>query len=342
MGLLDHADITFGTTDTGGSFAVVNSDLPQARTILASAGFTPHEYQGQLLYQLPLGSSPARHLNAVAQAYNTLLRYTPDIAYLCTPPLHGPDEPAQNPDVEIHLPSPIVTATARQPQVHEVLTRYGWQPAGALGHHVYVLPDEMSDSDRLGVVVMTKANLYAIGTSVRVDCGIPCLTANSLSGRARPPALASFAAGLAARLPGDWSLDYQRHDTWADRLRRADRIWTAGESRPSLALHTLEDAVLHGTDGLQLNIVNHRASRFLVCPLIPADVHEDAADRIPAPPVIGTHADPRRAAWRVTDRLLPHYLAATRDARRTTTRTRHQPRTAPQPTAAQPPSPRHR
>ncbi|MFE3645876.1 hypothetical protein ACFXOM_33715 [Streptomyces sp. NPDC059169] len=116
--------------------------------------------------------------------------------------------------------------------MHEVLLRYGWQPADALGLHVYALPDEMSDADRLGVVVMTKANLYAIGESVRVDCGVPCLTADSLSGRARPPALASFAAGLAARLPGEWSLDYQRHGTWADRALRADRVWTAGEPRP--------------------------------------------------------------------------------------------------------------
>ncbi|MFE3645877.1 hypothetical protein ACFXOM_33720 [Streptomyces sp. NPDC059169] len=77
MGLLDHADITFGTTDTGGTFAVVNSDLPQAHTILASAGFTPREYQGQLLYQLPLGTSPEHHLDAVGEVYDTLLRYTP-------------------------------------------------------------------------------------------------------------------------------------------------------------------------------------------------------------------------------------------------------------------------
>jgi hypothetical protein len=335
LGLLDHADVTLGTTDNGGTFAAVNSDLPQAHTILTNAGFTPHEYQGQLLYQLRLGTSPARHLDAVAQAYNTLLRYTPDIAYLCTPPLHESGKPVPEPDVRMDLSTPCVTATARTPHIREILARYGWQPAPALGGTVYALPDDMSDGDRLGIVVMTKANLYAIGANVRVDCGIPCLTADSHDGRARPPALVAFAAGLAARLPGDWRLDYQRHDTSAGRLRRADRIWTAGESRPLISRHTRDDAVLHGGDGLQLYIVNQRTSRFLVCPLIPADIHEDIADRLPAPPVIGTHAVPSRAAWRVADRLLPHYVAATRDARRATARIRQQPRTASLPTAAQ-------
>ncbi|MEU2951052.1 hypothetical protein [Streptomyces xanthochromogenes] len=74
--------------------------------------------------------------------------------------------------------------------------------------------------------------------------------------------------------------------------------------------------MLTGPDGFRLYLLGHRTSRILVCPVIPYDLHEDLTDRMSAPPSVAVPAEPARAAWRITDRLIPHYIAATAQARR--------------------------
>ncbi|MEU3499929.1 hypothetical protein ABZ726_03860 [Streptomyces hundungensis] len=120
-----------------------------------------------------------------------------------------------------------------------------------------------------------------------------------------------------ARLPGHWAADVQQHNAIAARFERTARVWTPSSDRPSLAaFHRLEDAVLTGPDGLRLYLLGHRTSRILVCPLIPDDLHEDLTNRMSAPPSVAVPAEAARAAWRITDRLIPHYLAVTAQARR--------------------------
>ncbi|MFD7013894.1 hypothetical protein [Streptomyces sp. NPDC059928] len=67
--------------------------------------------------------------------------------------------------------------------------------------------------------------------------------------------------------------------------------------------------------------MGHRAHSFLACPMVPDGLHEDLTDRMSAPPSIAVPAQPARAAWRITDRLLPRYAAATAQARAGATRT---------------------
>ncbi|WP_244190417.1 hypothetical protein [Streptomyces caeruleatus] len=45
-----------------------------------------------------------------------------------------------------------------------------------------------------------------------------------------PPrtALSAFAAALAARLPGTWTSEYQRHARYADQFPRAEQLWDTG------------------------------------------------------------------------------------------------------------------
>ncbi|MEH0468584.1 hypothetical protein QA943_06935 [Streptomyces sp. B21-097] len=40
--------------------------------------------------------------------------------------------------------------------------------------------------------------------------------------------LSAFAAGLADRLPGTWSSEYQRHAQYADQSPRTEQLWDAG------------------------------------------------------------------------------------------------------------------
>jgi hypothetical protein len=155
------------------------------------------------------------------------------------------------------------------------------------------------------------------------------------------PKLGFFAYELAQKLPGDWSAesaDPLHHRDYWDTFNRRQRIWTPSEAHPMVNNYAREDAMLHAEgawSGLQLYLVAHRSSRVLVCPLIPADVPEDLADRIPAPPSIATSADPARAAWRITERLLPHYLTAVSAARRAVEATTRRAFPAPAPAQTQ-------
>ncbi|KOU34659.1 hypothetical protein ADK54_40195 [Streptomyces sp. WM6378] len=55
---------------------------------------------------------------------------------------------------------------------------------------------------------------------------------------------------------------------------------------------------------------------MLVCPLVSGGLHEDFTDRTLAPPCIAVPTIPARAAWRLRERLLPHYTQAHNEALR--------------------------
>lgn len=123
-----------------------------------------------------------------------------------------------------------------------------------------------------------------------------------------------FALQLAHHLPGTWKTLHREYPRPADQSVDLWRIWTLFDDRPTLTGRP-HAATLLGPDGLELYLVEHRQDRVLVCPVIPYGIHEDITDRIPAPPTVGAPRDPARAAWRVTDRVLPHYTTALADAR---------------------------
>ncbi|WP_406346567.1 hypothetical protein OH787_06445 [Streptomyces sp. NBC_01547] len=167
------AHITFGTTADGGTLAVVAADLPPVHGILLAAGFAPDGHHGTFHYRLPPGPSLAAHLDTVAQVYAALLRYTPYIADLTSPQVHERDQPPPDPDVQIDLTSSPATATTRDPQAHEVLTRYGWAAAAGSANGANALPKETSATDTVAITVMTKHSLYAVGVSLAIALGIP-------------------------------------------------------------------------------------------------------------------------------------------------------------------------
>ncbi|MFD6343442.1 hypothetical protein ACFWF9_01785 [Streptomyces roseolus] len=123
-----------------------------------------------------------------------------------------------------------------------------------------------------------------------------------------------FAHQAAERLPGTWAAQPRFYDRRLDQSMDTGRIWTPWDDRPGLAPR-LRAALLLGSDGLMLYLVEHRQDRALVCPVVPLDLHEDITDQLPAPPSVAVPLDPVRAAWRITDRVLPHYTAAVADAR---------------------------
>ncbi|GAA2255010.1 hypothetical protein GCM10010232_50340 [Streptomyces amakusaensis] len=170
---ISHSDIVFGSTDDGGTFAVINADLPHAHIVLTHCGFTPGEHQGRTVYRLAPGN-PAAHADAFARAYSTLLRHTPEIANLTTPPARDPDRPAPEPDVLIDASTEHVTATHTSTAAREILARYGFATGSSPG--LFELPGAMRESDQAAAVCMTRANLHAAGISVRIRFGMPCLT----------------------------------------------------------------------------------------------------------------------------------------------------------------------
>ncbi|MFD9817504.1 hypothetical protein [Streptomyces violascens] len=94
-------------------------------------------------------------------------------------------------------------------------------------------------------------------------------------------------------------------------------MWTPYDTRPSLArFGPVTDAVLAGPSGQALYLLPHRSDRVLVCPLVPGALHEDFTDRVLAPPCIAVPTVAARAAWRLRERLLPHYLRAHNEALR--------------------------
>lgn len=132
-----------------------------------------------------------------------------------------------------------------------------------------------------------------------------------------PTDIAEFAHGLALHLPGDWAADVESHTDPVLRSGLISRVWTPYDARPSLArFGPVTDAVLADANRQALYLLPHRSDRVLVCPLVPGGLHEDFTDRVPAPPCIAVPTIPTRAAWRLRERLLPHYSHAHNEALR--------------------------
>ncbi|MFF2567268.1 hypothetical protein [Streptomyces sp. NPDC058084] len=120
---------------------------------------------------------------------------------------------------------------------------------------------------------------------------------------------------IAFRLPGAWKAIRHWYPRPGDQSVDLCLIWTPLEARPPVAWRS-HGATLLRDDDLGLYLTEHRRDQIMVCPVTPAGLHEDVTDRIPAPPSVACPRDPARAAWRITDRVLPHYAAAVTDARR--------------------------
>ncbi|MGW7169976.1 hypothetical protein ACWGH3_32805 [Streptomyces sp. NPDC054884] len=60
--------------------------------------------------------------------------------------------------------------------------------------------------------------------------------------------LSAFAAGLAARLPGTWTSEYQRHARYAEQFPRTDELWDAalGASYESVPVDARLTLYAHG------------------------------------------------------------------------------------------------
>ncbi|WP_435608618.1 hypothetical protein [Streptomyces sp. C10-9-1] len=126
-----------------------------------------------------------------------------------------------------------------------------------------------------------------------------------------------FTLQLAHHLPGTWTTVRRWYPRPADQSLDLCQVWTPFDARPVLA-GRLHAAALLGPDDLELYLVEHRRDRVLACPVIPYGLHEDVTDLIPAPPAVAAPRDPVRAAWRITDRVLPHHTAALASAREAT------------------------
>ncbi|MCI3270608.1 hypothetical protein [Streptomyces cylindrosporus] len=128
--------------------------------------------------------------------------------------------------------------------------------------------------------------------------------------------LATFAQGLAARLPGSWTVVAQDHAAYADQFALAERLWDDGHVQWAFEQFVLSrHAVLTSGTGCGLVVVDRprRTREFLVAALQPSG--SDVADQVKTPNGIVVDADPARAASAVADRLIPRYEQAVRAAR---------------------------
>ncbi|MFE6364132.1 hypothetical protein ACFVP3_29580 [Streptomyces sp. NPDC057806] len=127
--------------------------------------------------------------------------------------------------------------------------------------------------------------------------------------------LAAFAEGLAARLPGSWTVVAHEHAAYADQFPLAQRVWDLGHVQWAFDQFMLSrDAVLTSDSGCELVVVDRprRKREFLIAALQPSG--SDVADRVDVPNGIVVDADPVRAASAVANRLLPRYERAVHEA----------------------------
>ncbi|MDX2680130.1 hypothetical protein [Streptomyces soliscabiei] len=129
--------------------------------------------------------------------------------------------------------------------------------------------------------------------------------------------LATFAADLAARLPGTWTSEYQRHSQYADQLPRTEQLWDNGHVDYIVSQYVLtHDAVLHGPAEQQLYVADRprHPHQFVVAALAPdgARIKPHHFAGVEEPNGITVPADPARAAARVARRVLPRYEQALR------------------------------
>ncbi|MFJ4696339.1 hypothetical protein [Streptomyces sp. NPDC088766] len=127
--------------------------------------------------------------------------------------------------------------------------------------------------------------------------------------------LAAFAADLAARLPGTWTSQYQRHSQYADQFSLTEQLWDTGHVDYVVSQYILtHDAVLHGPEDQQLYVADRPRypHQFVVAALAPdgARIKPHHFAGVEEPNGIAVPKDPARAAARVARRLLPRYEKA--------------------------------
>ncbi|MFD4954054.1 hypothetical protein [Streptomyces sp. NPDC058451] len=127
--------------------------------------------------------------------------------------------------------------------------------------------------------------------------------------------LSAFAAGLAARLPGTWTSEYQHHAQYADQLPRTVNLWDNGHVDYIVSQYVLtHDAVLHGPSNQRLYVADRPRypHQFVVAPLTPAGTHIKPRHFAGVAELNGITVpkDPARAAAQVARRVLPRYEQA--------------------------------
>ncbi|MER6500154.1 hypothetical protein ABT218_12365 [Streptomyces sp. NPDC001455] len=125
--------------------------------------------------------------------------------------------------------------------------------------------------------------------------------------------LSDFASGLAARLPGIWTSEYQRHTK--DQFPRTDQLWDVGHVHYIVDQYVLaHDAVLHGPDRQRLYVADRPPypHQFVVAPLAPDEngIKPHHFYGVEEPSGIAVPNDPARAAAHVARRVLPRYEQA--------------------------------
>ncbi|MEV6535148.1 hypothetical protein AB0M86_37135 [Streptomyces sp. NPDC051639] len=127
--------------------------------------------------------------------------------------------------------------------------------------------------------------------------------------------LAVFAAGVADRLPGTWTSEYQRHALYADQFPRTEQLWDTGHVDYIVSQYVLtHDAVLHGPADQRLYVTDRPLfpHQFVVAPLAPVGTHikPHHVAGVEEPNGIAVPKHPAQAAARVARRLLPRYEQA--------------------------------
>lgn len=141
--------------------------------------------------------------------------------------------------------------------------------------------------------------------------------------------LSAFATALAARLPGDWTSEYQHQAAYVDQFPTVGRLWDAGYVGDITGHYGLgHHAVLHGPDDQALYVGDRplRPRQFVVAPLEPdgETIKPHHFVGVEEPNGIAVPNDPARAAVRLVRRLLSRY----EDARHAV---RHNARSRPEP-----------
>lgn len=127
--------------------------------------------------------------------------------------------------------------------------------------------------------------------------------------------LSDFASALAARLPGTWTSEYQRHARYEDQFPRTEQLWDVGHVDYIVSQYVLtHDAILHGPDSQRLYVADRPLypHQFVVAPLTPDEngIKPHHFDGVEEPNGIAVPNDPARAAAQVARRVLPRYEQA--------------------------------
>ncbi len=114
--------------------------------------------------------------------------------------------------------------------------------------------------------------------------------------------LSDFASGLAARLPGAWTNEYQRHARYEDQFPRTEQLWDVGHVDHIVSQYVLtHDADLHGPDSQRLYVADrplytHQLVTMPAVPVYCRDTHAEALPFLRNPVSSKTSAVGRTAA----------------------------------------------